>query len=370
MSEPSQPPWVELAEPGVVGLRDDGPALLDGIAKDLQVDDEWIVRTARTLTWWGEPTPITFTVDQPGLIQGDPTIKLTAAVTMAVEVTAATSVVLAAVDELNHLATVGAVVWLEEERRVEAVLTHYAYRGIEPITQLVTAFALVLYGEAMSRAGWLAEQVGGTPGVPPHPVSGEREDFDEMMTFTADQVLPAGSVQNRWWGGELEGVAQYLSENEVGIAGGGDSSLTVEFPLARNDAERYTRLRSHHMSGGDAFTEDSIAEFFSMPTALEQLMCVDHPHYGAGLTSLLRFPVRTRDDALAFANDLNLGEYRGRTGFPAIGAWCADGDGVAHTAFMANYFHRDWVAPNLASWAAIRTRWAFEAMAPDLIERQ
>ncbi len=105
-----------------------------------------------------------------------------------------------------------------------------------------------------------------------------------------------------------------------------------------------------------------------MPTSLGQLLCGEHPLYGNGLLSLLRFPVRTRGDGLAFANDFNLGEYRGLIGVPALGAWCADdADGLVQNAFVPNYYHQDWLAANLAIWAGTRTRWAFEAKAPDLL---
>jgi hypothetical protein len=61
---------------------------------------------------------------------------------------------------------------------------------------------------------------------------------------------------------------------------------------------------------------------------------------------------------------LNVREYRTRTGVPALGAWCVnDGGGLAHTAFVPNFYHQDWVALNFAQWMSPRTAWAFDATA-------
>lgn len=366
MSDEYAPPWVEMTRQAPAGIPDDGPELLDKIRADLQMDDEWIVSTPRSLTWWGEAIPLTFSVAEPRLVSGDPTIKLTVCAAVLVDVPATTPDVLAALNEINHVASTGAFVWLERERRIVAFLTHYAYAGIEPITEAMTAFALLLYGEAMGRSRLLADTLGGSLNTVAHPQSGVRQDYDEMMTFPETQVLPAGEGSNRWRDGELEFLAGYLADNGFGISTGSADGLSVEFPLARNDVEKYVRLRSHFATGGD-FGDDPIAPFFSMPTALAQLLCLSHPLYGNGLLRLLRFPVRTSADALSFANDFNIGEYRGLTAVPAVGAWCADDEGLVQTAFVPNYYRQDWVARNLAFWSGARTQWAFEALAPDVI---
>jgi hypothetical protein len=367
MSDAYVPPWAELATPAPDGVPDDGPAVLDQIRADLQMDDEWIVRTPRSLTWWGAPIPIRFTVARPRQVQGDPTIKLTIAATVLVDVPSDTPTVLAVLNDVNRTASTGALVWLQDERRVDIFLTHYAHPGVEPITHVMSALALLVYGEGVGRARFLAEKLGGTPNIVAHPVSGVRDDHDEMMTFTETQVLPVGRRPNQWGEGELVHLAGYITDNGIGISTGDADGLTVEFPLARDEREIYLRLRSHVAYAGE-FGEDPIAPFFSTPTGLGQLLCVEHPLYGNGLLSLLRFQIRTRGDGLAFAIDFNLGEYRSRTGFPAIGAWCADeNDGLVQNGFVPNYYHRDWVALNLALWAGTRTRWAFEAMAPDLL---
>jgi hypothetical protein len=63
-----------------------------------------------------------------------------------------------------------------------------------------------------------------------------------------------------------------------------------------------------------------------MPTALGQLLCLEHPRYKAALTSLLRFPIWAGEDAAALANGFNIRECRTRTGVPSLGSARAKDD--------------------------------------------
>jgi hypothetical protein len=258
-------PWVAMAGPPARGVRDDGPALLDKFQKELQMDDEWIVRTPRSLTWWGHQVPMTFTVDEPRIVQGDPTIKLTVRATVLRGVAAPTSKVLDVLDGVSRHASVGAFVWLEQERRIDAFLVHYHYEALGPITHLVTAFALQLYGEAVARAPSLAETLDGLPNVVPHPASDFRMKTDELLLhFHETHVAPAGLRPSKWHSQEFEETAGYLMRTGIGASTACPDGLSATFPLAQR------------VPGTD------IRPYFSAPTASGELRCLEHPTYKAG----------------------------------------------------------------------------------------
>lgn len=311
-------------------IRDDGPALLDKLAADLQMDAEWMMRDERILTWWGAPVPLRFRVDEPVLVDGDPTIKLTVWARIVTGVSAPDDDVLALLGYVNRHATVAAFVWNSDAREVVAGFAQYPHRGIESLTNLASAFALLLYTETLGRVHAFAEQLRGSIPAESHPVNGERTDVDELLSFNDDIVLPAGQEPSK-----VAPVAEWLTSLGL-VSNGGPTGLAAEAMVGDEGA-----------------------------TALIQLLPVEHPTFGNGQLELLRLPFSVGDGADAVANDLNGQEVFNGNGIPAWGAWIAEEDSLIHNSFIPNALLRPGIANNVALYQVNRARWANDLCGPD-----
>lgn len=331
--------WEDLAAPPPPGLPAIGPAILDGLAGALQMDDHWTVRGELSLTWWGAAVPVQFLVSPPRVCHGDATVKLSAMTAVIHEVTADEADVLTVLSRENELSTTHALVWIASQRRIVSTLTHYAYAGNEADTTLFTGLALVAYTDAVAAGPRLAEELGGRLAVQGHPVNGNRTDTDELLTFSETTVIPRGQAAYEWPAAELEQLPEVLAGVAV-AATGGSGQLTAEFAM--------TELSDRSAASGD--------------TALFELYRdLAHPVYGPGLLGVLRLPTRPAARSVLWtANELNVSEMQAATGFPAWGAWCVDHDEttVTHTVFLPAFFARPGPITALAGFAASRARWA------------
>jgi len=302
------------------GLADAGSELLDAVRSELLMDDEWVVSGERELLWWGAAQPLRITASHPRLFSGDATIKLTASVRLLVDVAADDYAVTGLISALNRMASIGALVWLPQDRELIMHIAHYSYDGNEYFTKDFAPFALLAYTEATARAHSFTESIGGTVATMPHPVSGYRLVPDQLMAVTENLVIPKGHSPNAWPNAELRALQQDF-RNRNYVANASENEFTVEFPFLR---------------AGDPRTSQNT-------TALFQLMILVHPGYGTGLVAILRLPIRYESaEACVLANQLNILEFGTRTGMSAFGSWCVDWDNssLAHVSFIPNLYAR------------------------------
>lgn len=354
-------PWADLAaSPGQI--EDDGPRRLQGLRASLMMDPEWTAEEPRTTWWWGGPAPLTITAGDPRECFGDPTVKITASVTVVDQVQVDEDQALAFLSARNMMASTGSLTLLHDEGRVVASCTHYAHPGDAGMAQLFPGYVLMMYTEALALIGQgaLAEVLRGRPGVFPHPVSGVREDYDELVGTTDEIVVPRGSEPNAYSGDEFNETVNTLVARNL-FATGDDHGLTVELPWS---------------SGVPAAVASMVGKASQGRTAMMQVLRQQHPGYGTGLLCLLFLPeLLSTKEARVRANALNRAELVELTGFPSLGAWTArDADGgesrVVHATFLPNAYARPGMVQAVASFGYMRSQWAQERLLPaDVVER-
>lgn len=352
-------PWAEFREGIRIGDEDCGPAILDGLERDLMMDDEWMHRQGRRLEWWGGPVPVRVEVAEPISCFGDPTVKVTVSVDILCNVEASDDRVLDWIAVRNMKCSVGSLAWLPGQRRVVAFLTHYAHGGSASIDRLLPGFLVLVYTEALALVdqGGLSSILGGKATPTPHPISGMRADYDEMISTTQSVIVPRGAEANAWIGEELAALPQSL--NSAGMFSLGDESgVTVEFPFTSSLPSLVAAELGREPVGR---------------TAMAQMLAVAHPEYGQGLLTLLQIPPGTTEgSATKIANDLNLAELNDSTGFPAWGAWTVRGGDdpvLTHARFMPNAYARPGLATTAMNYDYLRSQWAQEFIVPaDIVE--
>ena len=352
-------PWADLGQGIGIGGEDRGPAFLDGLQRDLMMDETWTVRRSRSLEWWGGPVPVRVDVSEPAACFGDPTVKVTAVVDLLGDVAASGDTVLEWIALRNMKASVGALAWIPSQRRVVAFLTHYAHPASGSIDRLLSGFLLLMYTEALALVGQggLAEILNATAMPRPHPIAGTRTDYDELIGTTDMEIIPRGAEANAWIGAELAALPDAMGA--LGMLSLGDKSgVTVEFPFT---------------SSMPAVVAVGMGREPAGRTAMAQMLTVAHPEYGQGLLSLLQLPAGRPDkNAGEVANDLNLTELNDGIGFPSWGAWTVrggDDPAVTHARFMPNAYARPGLATTAMHYDYLRSQWAQEQLVPaDIVE--
>lgn len=346
-------PWADLDASSPIDDPRQPELILDSIVASLMMDADWMTRDGNTVRWWGAPVPLTITVDKPRECLGDPTVKITCHVDILRDVTADENAILELVSLRNTVSSTGATTWLPQQRCIAAHLTHYSYPGNEHVDQLLPAFALLMYTEALGliQQGTLNDALGGTAAFEPHPSSGMRPDADELIGVTDEQVIPAGAEPNAWAGQELAAIPGRFEQLGL-LSTGDDNGITAEFP--------YTSCLPAAVALG-------LGREPTGQTAMAQVLALAHPSYGQGLLGLLHLPTGTDvEQTRRIANDLNLAERLEHTGVPAWGAWTVQGDRntVTHARFIPNAYRRPGLATTLAMYDYLRSQWAQERLLP------
>ena len=344
-----------------------GEELLDTLAAQLMMDEEWVVRAPGQLTWWGAASPLVISVSEPRMLFGDPAVKLTATweVVPSAGVDYATACALAS--KLNA-STTGAMTWVDPDSlAVNVTVTHYAHGGNRSVLDANVLSNLLLFSYSTARELHVYEEAFQATTRPrPHPVSDIRQDYDELLDFPdmCDQSIAhfaasvaGGSVQNHWADLGLSDSLAFFHREGL-LATGSASAVTVEFPYT-SDVPAAMAVGLGFAVGGER-------------TALYQQDTTSiHPILDVGLSTTLRLPdLYTEAEAAVLANELNQAEAAEMTGFSGWGAWTAsppqpfpvDGSDLSHVLSSPSVSARGGLAPMLGWFAGLRTEWARERL--------
>jgi hypothetical protein len=291
----------------------------------LQFEDEWTLRTPRSMTWWGHRLAQQVWID--GLPEG-----LGCRVHVATDLLAgvpSSTPVSDRVSALNRFALLSAIVCdLDSGAAVlhaAATVNEDNRLWVEPLLQ--SAVTLQAAQAHASVDGW-ADQLGGQVAGSSHPDSGARKEPAERL-----QVM--GSVFGRVGAGESP-----FTEADM-------DALLALVPPPWDRAERA-----------------GIGIHARLPGATLMVSAeTRHPQIGGGVH--LRIAVKTRPDVdtAAASARLNLAEARESAEGCFLGAWCGGSDEeVAFVTFLPAVMYEPGLMGQLCAHAAERARWAQGAL--------
>jgi hypothetical protein len=292
----------------------------------LQLEDEWTLRTPRSLTWWGHR------LAQQVWIDATPAGGEACRVHVATDLLAgvpASGPVSERLSALNRFALLSALV---RDPDSGAVVLHAAASvdegnrsWVEPLLQ--SAVTLQAAQAEASVEGW-AEQLGGQVAESSHPESGVRKEPAERL-----QVM--GSVFGRVGAG-----GSPFTEADM-------DALLALVPPPWDRAERA-----------------GIGIHARLPGATLMVSAeTRHPQVGAGVH--LRIAVKTKEgmDTADASARLNLAEARESSEGCFLGAWCGGSDDeVAFVTFLPAVMYEPGLMGQLCAHAAERVRWAQGAL--------
>lgn len=307
-----------------------GEQVLDFLyATQLQVDDEWAVRTPDGFTWWAaEKAQSVEIIDEETSPEG-----MTGyLVNVRTEMISGIDLTDAALIELNRgpmkFASMAGPVYDPESRTVSLCSLARVHEEItEWMGMLLSTAAVLQLAEVQLFAEGIAENHGGHVAVSGHPERGVRQHPDEMIYAAARIFSPANREPLRLSESDFaEAVTQFmLTPPSMGASAGG-LGLTVEFPY------------------GDS---SSLCQFIGDK---------DHPLYGNGLLVVQRFPFQAPDEiaGIRLALEFNRADLTENPAGYGLGSYVYADDMLCFTGFIPNLLLREGMLPSLYYSSATR----------------
>lgn len=330
--------------------EDAGARVVDRLFAQLQIDDEWAVRSDRGFTWWAYRLAQHVRADPP-IDGGDRQVSTVRIWTDVIDDVAGETDPAAVVGAVNQQQTMNALVWDADARRISECCTAVVHDDNESwIVMALTVAALLQNAAAHSRAHALAGVVSGVPAASVHPSRGERPDMDEVLDIPEKVLATEGQAPSVFSGDALAQLAELLPRLEL-LGFADDDTFTCEVPFTGD------RPVAVVIGSGEPPETSLLRVFTDQP----------HPQLGNGALIVLTPPLSFDPDQVAtLANELNRGEAREFTDTTLLGAWCPDptaDDRVAHTTFLPNALGDPMLLVNLVLlYQSARSRWAASVM--------
>lgn len=323
-------PWEPRTDD--VGLR-----IVDEVGYSLTLDEEWSVRIPRGFVWWGKDLA-QHVWSEPGLEDDGFEIFRLHAQTDVLRDFEASDENLAKLDAIAALSTTSGYLVDAEARTVRLVASMYVHEETE--AWVARTFKLVTATQAAvahATATLLAEVTSATVAATPHPLSGARNDADEMLGVL-EFVASVGQEPSPWEGAELEWTTAIVQgAPQTVLATGGATGLTAEFP------------------------------FQSRTSLLTATTEASNPQLGNGVLLLLRLPMNIgQADGVRFAVELCRRELSSLTRAHYLGSWCWRDEEMVFVTFLPNRIHAgrgDLL--NIVMSMAARAQWVAETFYGD-----
>lgn len=306
-----------------------GEKVVDWLYREqLQVDDQWSVRTDQGFTWWADQNPQTIEVlgDDPGP-DGQPGYL----VGVRTELLYALDLNKTALAEINdgpmRFAALAGPVYDTATRTLSLCsLARVNDETADWTAVVLGAAAVTQVAEAHMLAPALAEVLGAQAAVSGHPQNGVRTPPDDML-FAPRVFMQEGKAPCQWPAAEFtEAVNEFMRQPPAVKASAAGQDLTVEFPYG-------PKTSLCQMMGGQS-----------------------HPLYGNGILLLQRFPFSAPSQAkgVELALTLNAAELTGNVTGYGFGSYTYDQNMLCFAGFVPNSLHRQVALPNLYFAAAAR----------------
>lgn len=333
--------------------------------EQLQVDEQWAVRTDRGFTWWADQNAQTIEIvgEETGP-DGDTGYLIGVRTDIVTDL----DLTEAALGDLNEgpmrLAALSGPVYDAQSRTLSLCSLARVHEEIAPwMSVLIGAAAVTQIAEARVLGPDLAQSLGAQSALTGHPQHGARPEPDDMV-YAVGVLIGEGREDCQWPAEQFDAAVHdfmrqppalmasaggqgLASAGGQGLASAGGQGFTVEFPYGPNS---------------------SLCQVFGTQP---------HPLYGNGLLILQRFPypVSSPEKGVELALTLNAAELtKNVTGY-GFGSYVYDNGMVCFTGFVPNALHRQVALPNLYFACAARARamsvwlldqdWDADSFSPD-----
>jgi hypothetical protein len=316
-------------------LMNAGERAIDWLYKSqLQIDEEWSVRTEPGFRWW--PDQHAQTIELTGEVEGPDgatgsCIGVRTEVLRDLDLTDSAAVFINEVIK-GGMCSMSGLVYDADTRRLDLCsLVAVHDDTLEWMQRLISIAAVLQIAEATGMAATFVKYSGApaSEATSGHPTNGMRTTPDEMAGIARSVVVPHGQQPCTWVGDEFEDVVQqYMQRAPSLLATGDQTGFTVEFPYG--DSSCLCQATTDR----------------------------PHPAYGNGLRVTQSFPVSRSSDAdgARFALLMNAAELAGKPLGYGFGSYFYEEGLLCFSTFFPNFIHKPGLLPNLYFASAQRAR--------------
>ena len=306
-----------------------GEQTIDWLYREqLQVDEQWSIRTPEGFTWWADQNAQTIEIlgEEIGP-EGETGYVISVRTDLLGELDLSEDALSQINDGPMRFAALAAPVYDRDARTLSLYsLARVHDQNAEWMGAVLGSAAVLQIAEARLLGPALADALGAEAAFSGHPQSGLRPEPDELI-YAVNVFLEEGKAPCQWPAAEFaDAVNEFMmAPPSIGASSSGQA-LTVEFPFGK-------RSSLCQVMGAQA-----------------------HPLYGNGLFVLQRFPfvAATPAEGVELALTLNGAEFtQNATGY-GFGSYVYDSDILCFTAFIPNALHRQVALPNLYFGCAAR----------------
>ncbi len=275
--------------------------------KNAKVDACWSIWDDDGYTWWGHHLAQRIWRDKPVVEAGDEIWIVRARTDLAARVPDEDETYLH-LAQLNSTGSTSSLVFDPEQRTMKLHCSFPVIADFAPAAGEAFSWAAAVQAATaeMAANSELLKQFSGVPDVSAHPVSGSRDEADDMLNIIANAVVPlgrSGALPTQ----EAFKLIKELPSSPSILTNYSSEGLVAEFPFPGGNESR-----------------DGAATGALPPTALLKISAEEpHPVHGFGWWVRLFLPVVMDDlPAARLVNDMNRFETTARAYLYGLGSWC------------------------------------------------
>jgi hypothetical protein len=173
-------------------MNDHGIQLVQKIFKDMNIDEEWSTETERGFTWWGHQYAQKIWAEQPIEDNGFHVTKINAETELLKYPTRSTETETLLATEMMKASLSGLVIDQEADRITFSCSAYVHEENQSWLGKIFSLAAIMQVIEAENKGDILATVLKLQTDKSNHPVSGVRNDMDEMLSVVDQAIIPAG----------------------------------------------------------------------------------------------------------------------------------------------------------------------------------
>ena len=216
-------------------MNDHGLQLVRKIFKDMNIDEEWSVKTERGFTWWGHQYAQRIWAEEP-VNNGFHVTKVNAETELLKYPTRSTETETLLAIEMMRSSLSGLIID-QEDGRIKLRCSAYVHEDNQSwLGKIFSLAAIMQVIEAEDKGDDLARALELEPDKSNHPVSGVRNDMDEMLSVVDQAVIPLGREPFRSIGEfEFRRTADMLNNPNL-ISTADETGLSAYLPFGDKSA--------------------------------------------------------------------------------------------------------------------------------------
>jgi len=256
-----------------VKMNDHGIQLVRKIFKDMNIDDEWSIENERGFKWWGHQYAQRIWAEQPIEDNGFHVTKVNAETELLKYPKRSTEIETLLATEMKNASLSGLVIDSEADTITLHCSAYVHEENQSWLGKIFSLAAIMQVIEAENKGDILASVLELQPDKSNHPVSGVRNNMDEMLSVLDQAVIPLGREPFHSIGEfEFRRTADMLNSQNL-LTTADETGLSAYMPFGDNSALLLVDTEHEHPDLGKGL----LIRLFLPPEKILPIADIDGP---------------------------------------------------------------------------------------------